>query len=272
VDKCIHATYPQKNPKMKLRQILLFICLAVLLTNIEARRRRRPQYKRNVSLRKAKVALAECQKTCNAKRGRCGRKKPPPKAACKEKSVDIILILDGSSSVGHKNFTKVKEFMSEIVSSFTIKSGGVRVALHQYSSKHKQVTEFGLREQSKQQLLDNIAGITWITGDTYTAEALNTVRTKIIEPAYKQDPNRSRMILVITDGDPQDVKQVPAAVDALKVFDAKIFAIGVGDATVTELKRLAWTGEKSDQKEYFYADDYEQAKKFRKKLVQQICE
>lgn len=100
---------------------------------------------------------------------------------------------------------------------------------------------------------------------------MTEVRTQIIEPASRNSPNRERMVLVITDGDPQDFKRVPAAVDALKPFDVKIYAIGVGDATVSELKKIGWTGEKSDKKDVWYAEDYRGAQKFLNMLVESIC-
>jgi len=262
---------------MKVRNLLILVILALISINTEARTRRRRPGKQVVnrtskrSNRKAKISVAACARRCNKKSG-CGKKKPPTNV-CDDRPVDIVMVLDGSSSVGHKNFTIVKDFMSSIVESFSVKEGGVRVALHQYSSERKQKTEFTLSQyNSKEAVINAIQGISWITGDTYTAAALNTVRRKIIEPAHKEDPERARMILVITDGDPQDFKNVDDAVTALKPFDVKIFAIGVGDATVPELKRLAWTGPKSNARDYIYADDYAQAQQFKHMIVKQICE
>jgi uncharacterized protein YegL len=221
---------------MKAYKILLLFVIIAAFSTAEARARRR---RRN----KGKLSYAACARRCNRKSGGC--KKPPPKEACEEKAVDLIMVLDGSSSVGPKNFTIVKKFMSNIVNKFSVKPDGVRVALHQYSSGHKQQLEFNLgRHSTKAAVLDAIDNIEWLTGDTYTAKALEQVRTKIIEPAHKADPTRARMVLVITDGDPQDFKKVPASVNALKPLGVKIFAIGVGDATTPELKKIAWTGEK----------------------------
>ena len=62
-----------------------------------------------------------------------------------------------------------------------------------------------------------------------------------------------------------------AAVEQLKGKEVKIFAIGVGKATVTELKKLAYTGEKSNTKDVFYADNYKDAKRFTDTLVSLIC-
>ena len=62
-----------------------------------------------------------------------------------------------------------------------------------------------------------------------------------------------------------------AAVNQLTSKGVKIFAIGVGKATVTELKKLAFTGEKSNTKDVFYADNYADAKRFTDTLVSLIC-
>jgi len=93
----------------------------------------------------------------------------------------------------------------------------------------------------------------------------------MVAPAFRKNKKRSRFVIVITDGDPQDFKQVPAAVEQLKDKEVKIFAIGVGKATVTELKKLAYTGEKSNTKDVFYADNYKDAKRFTDTLVSLIC-
>ena len=63
----------------------------------------------------------------------------------------------------------------------------------------------------------------------------------------------------------------PAAVNSLTQKGVKIFAIGVGKATVSELKKLAFTGEKSNTKDVFYADNYADAKRFTSTLVSLIC-
>lgn len=101
--------------------------------------------------------------------------------------------------------------------------------------------------------------------------ALREVHSSMVAPAYRKESSRSRFVIVITDGDPQDFKQVPAAVNSLTQKGVKIFAIGVGKATVSELKKLAFTGEKSNTKDVFYADNYADAKRFTSTLVSLIC-
>merc|ERR1712110_1295946 len=70
-------------------------------------------------LKAAKIkALKKCCNKC--------QKKAPPKVECKEKAVDLIFVLDGSSSVGDKNFTVAKSFINSIVDKFRVSPTGVK--------------------------------------------------------------------------------------------------------------------------------------------------
>merc|ERR1712226_289503 len=107
---------------------LAFLALAVLAVESEAARRRRKKVSAFTGVNaKAKISMAACARRCN-KKGGCKKKAP----TCKDKGVDVLFVLDGSSSVGPKNFTVVKDFMSNIVRKFSVSDSGVHVALHQY--------------------------------------------------------------------------------------------------------------------------------------------
>jgi uncharacterized protein YegL len=224
----------------------------------------------NAACKKAKkiASLKKCSRCSKCK------KKPPPKLECKEKAVDLIFILDGSSSVGPKNFTVAKSFINSIVDKFKVSPKGVKVALLQYSTSPR--LEFNLNDhKTKQGVTKAVKNIEWILGDTHTALALKAANKQIVKPAALakgRGKRRSRFVIVITDGDPQDFKKVPKAVKQLVKSKVKIFAVGVGDATVPELKKLAYTGPKSNAKDVFYADNYQSAKRFVQQLVKLICD
>jgi len=199
--------------------------------------------------------------------GKCKPKKPPQ--ACAEKAVDVIFVLDGSSSVGPKNFTVAQNFINGIVDKFNVSPDGVKIGLLQYSTSPR--IEFNLNDhKTKESVKKAVKNIDWILGDTHTALALRETHNSMIAPALRAG-DRTRFIIVITDGDPQDFKQVPAAVKQLTSKGVQIFAVGVGDATRSELNKLAFTGEKSNVKSVYYADNYESAKRFTSTLVKLIC-
>lgn len=198
--------------------------------------------------------------------GNCGKckKKAKPKPACAEKAVDLVFVLDGSSSVGPKNFTVVQNFINGIVDKFSVSPGGVKIGLLQYSTSPR--IEFNLNDhKTKKSVKAAVENVEWLTGDTHTALALRETHNSIVSPAFRKQRKRSRFVIVITDGDPQDVKEVPAAVSQLASKGVKIFAIGVGKATRPELGKLC------DCDDAFYADNYSDAKQFTDKLVSLIC-
>merc|ERR1712226_973872 len=200
----------------------------------------------------------------------CGKCKPKKEPACAEKAVDVIFVLDGSSSVGPKNFTVAQNFINGIVDKFNVSPEGVKIGLLQYSTRPR--IEFNLNDhKTKKSVKAAVKNIDWILGDTHTALVLRETHNSMVAPAYRKESKRSRFVIVITDGDPQDFKQVPAAVDQLTGKGVKIFAIGVGKATRSELNKLAFTGTHSNTKDVFYADDYASAKRFTDTLVSLIC-
>jgi len=211
-----------------------------------------------------------CDAPCKATTTPLPPTTPEAPKGCKEKAVDIIFVLDGSSSVGPRNFTVAQNFINGIVDEFNVSPQGVQIGLLQYSTAPR--IEFNLGAQkTKEAVKGAVKNVEWILGDTHTAYALRETYNSMVLPAQSKTKGRSRFVIVITDGDPQDFKQVPAAVKKLASADVKIFAVGVGDATVPELKKLGHTGNKSDDKDFFYADDYESAKSFTDTLVKLVC-
>merc|ERR1711981_197058 len=176
--------------KLKYASLILF---AFLLVNSEAAKKRGGGKKK---------------KPCPA---RCACKAPKSEPACKEKAVDIVFVLDGSSSVGPRNFTVAQNFINGIVDKFSVSAGGVKIGLLQYSTSPR--IEFNLNDHTTKaavkQAVDNVE---WILGDTHTAYALRETYNSMVLPAQSKTKGRSRFVIVITDGDPQDFKQVPAAV------------------------------------------------------------
>jgi len=226
-------------------------------------------HKQVKKLRQSKLWRSCLIETCSlAGCGKCKPKKPPQ--ACAEKAVDVIFVLDGSSSVGPKNFTVAQNFINGIVDKFNVSPEGVKIGLLQYSTSPR--IEFNLNDhKTKKAVKAAVKNIDWILGDTHTALALRETHNSMVAPAYSAQKNRSRFVIVITDGYPQDFKQVPAAVNQLTSKGVKIFAIGVGKATRSELNKLAFTGEHSNTKDVFYADNYADAKRFTDTLVSLIC-
>lgn len=88
---------------------------------------------------------------------------------------DIVLLVDGSWSIGRANFRTVRSFISRIVEVFDIGPKRVQIALAQYSGDPR--TEWQLNaHRDKKSLLQAVANLPYKGGNTLTGMALNFIR------------------------------------------------------------------------------------------------
>ncbi|ETE58770.1 Collagen alpha-1(XII) chain, partial [Ophiophagus hannah] len=125
-------------------------------------------------------------------------------------TTDIILLVDGSWSIGRNNFGLIREFLASLLAPFNIAEDKIRVGLSQYSSDPR--TEWDLNTYS-----------TW-------------EQHNLKEEAGAR-PEASKLLILLTDGKSQDDASPPA--QTLKNMGIKIFAVGVKNADETELRQVA---------------------------------
>lgn len=95
-------------------------------------------------------------------------------------SVDLVFVLDGSGSVGESNFKKVKEFVKRVIDFFNIGVDGTHVAVVTYETETR--IEFNLvKYYTKTELRNAVDDIKYRGYLTYTGEALNEVREKVLK-------------------------------------------------------------------------------------------
>ncbi|XP_062835111.1 collagen alpha-1(XX) chain [Anolis carolinensis] len=149
---------------------------------------------------------------------------------------DIILLVDGSWSIGRNNFGLIREFLASLVAPFNVAMDKIRVGLTQYSSDPR--TEWDLNTYStRDEVLEALRSLRYKGGNTFTGLAL----THVLEHNLKADTGaRSeapKLIILLTDGKSQDDANPPAQV--LKNMGIQIFAVGVKNADETELRQVA---------------------------------
>uniref|UniRef100_A0A8B9RR36 Collagen alpha-1(XX) chain n=1 Tax=Accipiter nisus TaxID=211598 RepID=A0A8B9RR36_9AVES len=149
---------------------------------------------------------------------------------------DIILLVDGSWSIGRNNFKLIKEFLSNLISPFSIAQDKIRVGLSQYSSDPR--TEWDLSTHStRDQVLEAMRNLRYKGGNTFTGLAL----THVLEQNLKADAGARleavKLVILLTDGKSQDDANLAA--QTLKNLGIEIFAIGVKNADEAELKQVA---------------------------------
>ncbi|XP_050999941.1 collagen alpha-1(XX) chain isoform X2 [Acomys russatus] len=149
---------------------------------------------------------------------------------------DIIFLVDGSWSIGHRHFQQVKDFLASIITPFEIGPDKVQVGLTQYSGDPQ--TEWDLNSfHTKERVLAAIHSLRYKGGNTFTGLALTHVLGHNLKPAAGVRPDAAKVLILVTDGKSQD--DVRSAAHILKDQDIDVFVVGVKNADDAELKLLA---------------------------------
>ncbi|KAM6912519.1 collagen alpha-1(XII) chain-like isoform 2-T2 [Xenentodon cancila] len=178
---------------------------------------------------------------------------------------DVVLLVDGSYSIGLQNFAKVRAFLEVLVNSFDIGPNKIQISLVQYSRDPH--TEFALNTHHDiNTVVKAVRSFPYRGGSTNTGRAMAYVREKIFIPARGARDNVPRVMVLITDGKSSD--SFKDAATKLRNIDVEIFAVGVKDAVRTELEAIA--NEPADTHVY-EVEDFDAFQRISKELTQSIC-
>ncbi|KAM9309642.1 collagen alpha-6(VI) chain isoform 2-T6 [Pholidichthys leucotaenia] len=180
---------------------------------------------------------------------------------------DIVFLVDGSSSIGIRNFDQIRQFLRSVISGLDIGPNKVRVGLAQYSDEPYQ--EFLLNEHMDvESLLDEVNTFPYRTGDTETGKAINFLRTEYFTEKAGSRLNQRvpQIAVVITDGESRDDVVAPA--QALRQLGVIVFGIGVGQAKIEELQAIA---NRPLDRFMFPIDSFEALQRLTGSLLQTVC-
>ena len=178
----------------------------------------------------------------------CKNEQTTEGATCPEASADIVFMVDGSGSVGSKNFESFKIWMKKIIDHFRVGESYIRVGIVQYTTEA--TIEYNLSDkQESQSILAAIDNIKVRGGGTKTGGAIDFIVNDVFDD---ETASSNKVLIVLTDGKSQD--EVKQFADAAKdEHGISMFAVGVADANSEELKNLAsseelvWQGEPYDR-------------------------
>ncbi|MGH0126136.1 UNVERIFIED_CONTAM: hypothetical protein FKN15_073536 [Acipenser sinensis] len=160
-------------------------------------------------------------------------------AACKSATLaDIVFLVDESGSIGNQNFQQIRNFIRRTVDSLDVDSKKVRIGVVLYSDTPK--VEFYLNTFSqKADILQYIKTLPYRGGGTNTGAAINFLKNNVFTKSAgsRMTQGVQQIAVVITDGVSQDNVSSPAA--SLRRAGVKIFAVGIQNASPTELKQIA---------------------------------
>ncbi|KAM4568099.1 collagen alpha-6(VI) chain [Fundulus diaphanus] len=185
----------------------------------------------------------------------------------KANMADIVFLVDGSSSIGIRDFKQVRLFLKSVVSGLDVGPDKVQIGLAQFSSNTR--TEFLLKQhQDAASLLTAIDTFSYKTGGTETGKAIDfLISQHFTEEAGSRAGQRVPQIaVIITDGDSADEVEEPA--QRLRQHGVIVFAIGVGNANLEELELIA---NQPSQRFLFTIDSYEALQRLTAGLLQTVC-
>ncbi|KAE8589415.1 hypothetical protein XENTR_v10017555 [Xenopus tropicalis] len=136
--------------------------------------------------------------------------------------LDILILLDGSNSIGRGSFERSKHFASKLCDALDIGSDLVRVGAMQYSGTPQ--VEFHLDSSfSKAAIKEKIKSIVFKGGPTETGLALKYIVWKGFPGA--RPPPVPKILIIVSDGKSQGNIKLPAA--QIKGEDIEVFTVGV---------------------------------------------
>ncbi|KAG9347396.1 hypothetical protein JZ751_004963 [Albula glossodonta] len=178
---------------------------------------------------------------------------------------DVVLLVDGSYSIGLANFAKVRAFLEVLVNTFDIGPNKVQISLVQYSRDPH--TEFALNvHHDIASVVKAVRTFPYRGGSTNTGRAMTYVREKVFIPARGARLNVPRVMILITDGKSSDAFKDPAT--KLRNSDVEIFAVGVKDAVRSELEAIANTPVETH---VYTVEDFDAFQRISTELTQSIC-
>ncbi|XP_077577231.1 collagen alpha-1(XIV) chain isoform X2 [Stigmatopora nigra] len=166
-----------------------------------------------------------------------------------ESIADIVILVDGSWSIGRLNFRLVRIFLENLVNAFDVAIDKTRIGLAQYSGDPR--IEWHLNAfTTKEAVIDAVKNLPYKGGNTLTGLALSY----ILENCFKLESGARvgvpKIGILITDGKSQDDVIPPA--ESLQKDGIELFAIGVKNADENELRSIA--SEPDDSHVYNVAD------------------
>ncbi|XP_032896195.1 collagen alpha-6(VI) chain-like [Amblyraja radiata] len=160
-------------------------------------------------------------------------------APCQSDSIaDIIFLVDGSDNIGPINFQLLRIFLQNVIFGLDVKADKVRIGLVQYNKVPTEEFYLGTYHQ-KSEILEHVRSLPYWGGGRMTGNAINFVWRNCFTPlSGSRATNEIPQIMVlITSGESQD--QVEEQAESLRRKGVIVFALGIGNVNVTELKKIA---------------------------------
>ncbi|CAG2224228.1 COL6A [Mytilus edulis] len=157
---------------------------------------------------------------------------------CVEKA-DIVFLVDASGSVGATNFKKELEFVSTILSNFTIDPDHVQVGVVTFDSKT--YLRIKLNQYNDTKSIQNaVKGIPYTGQLTKTDIALQFILSKVFVPSAGDRSDAKDVLVILTDGVSGNPLNTAKQAYIYKEKHIQVISVGIGrGANKEELTNMA---------------------------------
>ncbi|XP_052771155.1 sushi, von Willebrand factor type A, EGF and pentraxin domain-containing protein 1-like [Mya arenaria] len=177
-----------------------------------------------------------------------------PYCTCIRKSIDLLFVIDSSGSVGIEGFNNTKEFLINLIREFP--ADRTRVGLMFFADTANIVFNLNEYVTNSQGMIDAIKNVTYEGGATKTYDGLQLARETMFTAANGMRDNASRILILLSDGQSDDVNRTIAQAEMLKNTSVTIYTVGVGDyANELELGPVASPRAGSFNETYYFPVD-----------------
>ncbi|KAL0114992.1 hypothetical protein PUN28_010511 [Cardiocondyla obscurior] len=158
----------------------------------------------------------------------------------KTNQVEMVFLVDASGSIGAENFRSELNFVTKLLSDFTVDATAARIALVTFGGRgnvHRnvdQISKPGPNDHKCYLLNKQFTNVTYSGGGTYTRGAL----LEALAILEKGRETANKVVFLITDGFSNGGDPRPAA-GLLKNTGATVFTFGIRTGNVEELYDIA---------------------------------
>ncbi|XP_072464614.1 von Willebrand factor A domain-containing protein 1 [Notamacropus eugenii] len=161
---------------------------------------------------------------------------PGPATHTQAAQGDLLFLLDSSSSVSYYEFSRVKEFVGQLVQLLPLDSGAVQTSMVHVGSKPAVEFPFD-QHRSGAAAQEAIRAAKQLMGDTNTGLALALAKEQLFTTKAGARPGVRKVLVWVTDGGSSDDAQAP--MQALKDLGVTVFIISTGRGNFLDLSAAA---------------------------------
>jgi Tol biopolymer transport system component len=157
------------------------------------------------------------------------------RAVCTEQ-VDLMLVLDGSSSINASDFTRMQDFARNLVNSFAVGPNDAQIGIVQFASQGKGGREIGLSADPGE-IITRVDGMQQLKGSTDLEEGLRLARAELTSNGRAGVP---QVIILLADGEHNQGGDPLDEAQQAKTAQMHLFAVAVGgNLNMNQLRAIA---------------------------------